>query len=403
MKFALIQERKSPPDKRVVLSPQAAVKMQQKFDGAEVLVETSPIRVFPDDLYREAGLTVTDDVTSADVLIGVKEVPVDALIPNKSYFFFSHTIKKQPYNRKLLQAVLAKNITLYDHETLVDENNIRLVGFGRYAGIVGAYNGFRAFGQKYELFELTPAHLLEGIPQLIERLRRPLLPPIKIVLTGTGKVGMGAKYILDQMKIKQVSVEEFLTKKYDRPVYVQIDVLDYNKRIDGAESSKADFYKNPHLYASDFQRFTEVADIYMAGHFYGNGAPAILTDEMLNSPKCTLKVVADISCDVDGPIACTLRASTIKEPFYGYIPGTREEVDHRHPAAISVMAVDNLPCEIPADASEGFGEVFVDTILPAFFNNDQDGILARACIAKDGQLTERFAYLQDYVDGIGEN
>lgn len=399
MKFALIQERKSPPDKRVVLSPASAKKLQQNFPDLELIVETSPIRVFADEAYREAGFEVTEDVNSADVLLGVKEVPVDALIPNKSYFFFSHTIKKQPYNRKLLQAVLEKNITLYDHETLVNQDNVRLVGFGRYAGIVGAYNGFRAFGQKFELFELTPAHQLDSIAQLVERLKRPFMPPIKIVLSGLGKVGMGAKYILDAMKVKEVNVEDFLTKNYDRPVYVQIDVLDYNKRIDGSAGSKQDFYTNPQLYESNFERFTQVADMYFAGHFYGNGAPAILTNEMLKSPQNKIQVVADISCDVDGPIASTLRASTIANPFYGYHPSTQQEVDHKHPAAISVMAVDNLPCEIPADASEGFGEIFIESIIPSFFNGDQDGILARACIAKNGQLTERFAYLQDYVNG----
>jgi hypothetical protein len=167
------------------------------------------------------------------VLFGVKEIPVDALLPGKKYFFFSHTIKKQPYNRALLQAILAKNIELYDHETIVDAQNKRLIGFGRYAGIVGAYNGFRGFGIKYELFTLPKAETLQSKDDLIARLKRILLPNIKIVLTGKGKVGMGAKEMLDGMKIKQVAVDDFLTKNYSEPVYTQIDVLDYNKRIDG--------------------------------------------------------------------------------------------------------------------------------------------------------------------------
>jgi hypothetical protein len=211
---------------------------------------------------------------------------------------------------------------------------------------------------------------------------------------------MGAKEILDGMKIKQVSVEDFLNKIYSQPVYTQIDVLDYNKRIDGTNSdSNNDFYKNPQNYTSDFERFSKVADMFMAGHFHGNDAPDILTHDMLKAHDCKLKVVADISCDVDGPIACTIKASTIADPFFGYLPSENKEVPFTHPGSIMVMSVDNLPCELPKDASEGFGEMFMEHVIPAFFNNDKDGILARAKMTENGKLTLRFAYLQDYVDG----
>jgi len=399
MKFGIIKERKNPPDRRVVFTPSELVKLKEQFPQAEIKVETSDIRVFADDEYAKLGFEVSNDLSDCDVLIGVKEVPVDALIPDKKYFFFSHTIKKQPYNRKLLIACLEKNIRLIDHETIVNKTNHRLIGFGRYAGIVGAYNGFRAFGIKFELFNLPKAETLTDKAALVERLRRPMLPPIKIVLTGHGKVGMGAKEILDDMKIKQVSIEDYLTKTFDKPVYTQIDVLDYNKRKDGTIATKEDFYENPQEYVSDFERFTKVSDMFMAGHFYGNGAPVILTREMLNAPDNKIKVVADISCDVDGPIACTLRASTIAEPLYGYYPSEGIEVPVSHPGAVVVMAVDNLPCELPKDASEGFGEMFLEHVIPAFFNSDKDGILDRAKITEKGQLTERFKYLQDYVDG----
>ena len=399
MKIGLIKERKSPPDRRVVFTPSKLLQLVKQFPDAEVLVESSSIRVIPDSAYEEAGFTVTADVSGCDVLIGVKEVPTDALISNKSYFFFSHTIKKQPYNRKLLQAVLEKNITLYDHETVVDENNSRLIGFGRYAGLVGAYNGFRGFGLKFELFNLPKAESLAGKDAMIERLRRHVLPPIKIVISGNGKVAKGAKEILDGMKIREVSVSEYFSKNFSDPVYTCIEVLDYNKRIDGLTKGKRDFYDNPAQYESDFGRFTEVTDIFMAGHFCAADAPVILDRDMLRSPSNKIKVVADISCDVGGPIACTLRASTIENPFYGYHPVDDKEVDMFHPAAIVVMAVDNLPCEIPLDASEGFGEMFLEHVIPAFFNGDKDGILQRAKITESGKLTSRFQYLQDYVDG----
>ena len=399
MKFGILKERKNPPDRRVVFSPNELTRLKQKYQNVSVKVERSDIRIFDDAQYENLGIEVTDDISDCDILFGVKEVPIENLIANKSYFFFSHTIKKQPYNRELLQAILEKNIDLYDYETIVDSENRRLIGFGRYAGIVGAYNGIRAFGIKFELFKLPKAETLSGKDALISHLKRLVLPPLKFVITGTGKVGNGAKEVLDAIKIKEVSPENYLTKNYAQPVYTQIDVLEYNKRKDEQILDFSDFYKNPKEYVSDFEKFTKVSDIYITGHFYGNDAPVILTREMLKANDCKIKVVADVSCDVNGPIACTLRSSTIAEPLYGYLPDENKEVDVFHPAAIVVMAVDNLPCELPKDASDGFGEMFVQHVVPAFFNNDKDGILQRAKITEKGKLTPRFSYLQDYVDG----
>jgi alanine dehydrogenase len=399
MKFGIIKERKNPPDRRVVFSPQEIVNLKMHYPDAQVVVESSDIRIFSDSEYTDLGIDVVTDLSDCDVLFGVKEVPVDYLIPNKKYFFFSHTIKKQSYNRKLLQAIIEKNIDLYDHETIVDANNRRLIGFGRYAGIVGAYNAFRAFGLKYELFTLAKAETLKGRDELIARLKRQILPNIKIIITGHGKVGSGIKEILDSMKIKQVAVADYLTKNYTQPVYCQIDVLDYNKRKDGKVFDNLDFYKNPSDYVSDFERFTKVSDMYISGHFHANGAPDILTREMLNAPNCKIKIVADVSCDVNGPIACTLKASTIADPIFGYLPSQHIEVPYTHPGAIVVMSVDNLPCEIPNDASIGFGEMFMKHVVPAFFDNDKNELLSRAQVTKSGKLTPKFSYLQDYLEG----
>ncbi len=398
MKFGIIKERKNPPDRRVIFSPNAIKQILTQFEGVSVQVEASDCRVFSDSQYENLGIPVTEGLSDCDFLFGVKEVPVENLISNKSYFFFSHTIKKQPYNRKLLQAVLEKNIDLYDYETIVDESNKRLIGFGRYAGIVGAYNSIRAFGLKFELFKLPKAETLTGKEALILQLKRVVLPPIKVVVTGTGKVGNGIKEVLDAIKVKEISVENYLTKNYTQPVYTQIDVLDYNIRKDKSTNDFNDFYQNPQLYESNFERFTKVSDIYIAGHFHGNDAPVILSRAMLQSNECKIKIVGDVSCDVNGPVACTLRASTIEDPLYGYLPSEDREVDFFHPAAVVVMAVDNLPCELPKDASEGFGEMFINQVMPAFFNQDKDGILLRSKITENGKLTKRFSYLQDFVD-----
>ncbi|WP_318311723.1 NAD(P)-dependent oxidoreductase [Flagellimonas crocea] len=399
MKFGIIRERKNPPDRRVVLSPAACQNVLSKYPKAEILVESSPIRVFADKEYADKGLPVVDSLETCEVLLGVKEVPIDALIPNKKYFFFSHTIKKQPYNRELLRAILDKNIELYDHEVITNAKGARLVAFGRYAGIVGAYNGFRAYGLKFNLYQLPKAESLLDQQALIAELKKIQLPNIKILLTGKGRVGNGAKEMLDAMGLTHVSPSEYMSKTFNEPVYCQIDVSQYVKRKDGNKGSKADFFQNPEAYKSDFFRFAKVTDFYIAGHFYGDGAPYLFTREDAKQPEFKIKVVADISCDIDGPVASTIRASTIADPIYGYNPKSETETDFMAENAIAVMAVDNLPCELPRDASVGFGEAFSKHVIPAFFNDDKDGLLERARMTQNGKLTTRYAYLQDYVDG----
>ena len=399
MHFGIIQERKNPPDRRVVLTPRACQTVIKNFPEARIIVESSKIRVFTDQEYEAAGITVSIDMSQCDVLLGVKEVPIDALIPNKKYFFFSHTIKKQPYNRELLQAILDKNIELYDHEVITDQREIRLVAFGRYAGIVGAYNGIRAFGMRNKSFDLPTATELRDQAELIEHLRQIKLPAVKILLTGKGRVGNGAKEMLDGMRLREVNVEEYLNQNFSEAVYCQVDVLDYNRRKDGNVLDENDFFLNAEEYESTFMKFARVTDLYMAGHFYGDGAPYLFTREDAKRADFNIDLVADISCDVDGPVASTIRASSIEEPVYGYDPIKEIEVDFHDPEAIGVMAVDNLPAELPRDSSRGFAEAFVLHVVPAFYNDDQHGILERALMTQNGKLTKRYAYLQDYVEG----
>ena len=399
MKFGIIKERKNPPDRRVVFSPEKLQEFQQQFPAATIVVESSDIRVFSDDAYLKAGFEVTTDLSDCDVLIGVKEVPIDALIPNKKYFFFSHTIKKQPYNRNLLKAVLDKNIALYDHEVITDTKGNRLIGFGRYAGLVGAYNGFRALGLRENTFQLPKAENSADLQALIDQLNTIELTAIKILLTGSGKVAKGAKEILDAMHIKSVGISDYLTTNFEVPVYCKIDVLEYNKRKDGLVLTNRDFYNNPSDYESDFMRFAAVTDYFIAGHFFGDGSPFLFTKEDAKKDHFKIRLVADISCDIDGPVASTLRASTIADPVYGYDPATATEVNFKTPSAIAVMAVDNLPCELPKDASEGFGTLFLEHVIPAFYNDDKEEVLDRAKMTSDGKLTKRYAYLQAYLEG----
>jgi alanine dehydrogenase len=399
MKFGIITERKNPPDRRVVLSPEACKMILREHTQAEIVIEPSLIRTFSDDAYRTLGLNVVSKMADCDVLIGVKEVPIENLIPNKKYFFFSHTIKEQPYNSSLLKAVLDKNIELYDHEVITNEKEQRLVAFGRYAGIVGAYNGFRAYGLKYGTFELPKAETLTDQQELISELKKIKLPNIKVLLTGRGRVGNGSREMLDGMGMRRVNIGEYLEEDFNEPVYCQIDASEYNKRKDGVRGNKTDFFANPKEYKSNFFRFAKVTDFYIAGHFYGQGSPYLFTREDAKHPEFRIKVVADVSCDIDGPIASTIRPSTIADPIYGYDPQSEAETDFKHLDAVAVMAVDNLPCELPRDASVGFGEAFVKNVIPAFFNGDKNGVLHRARMTQHGKLTARYKYLESYVNG----
>ena len=397
MKIGIIKECKIPSDKRVVFTPSKCLAVKKLYPEVEFLIQSSNVRCYSDKEYSDLGFNVVNDVSSADVLLGVKEVPINKLIVNKKYFFFSHTIKKQPYNKDLLLSILDNNIQLFDHETIVDKNNNRLIGFGYYAGVVGAYNGFRAFGLKNKSFNLPKASDVKDRDQLNSELLKINIPNIKIVLTGKGRVGSGAKEILDFLKIKEVSVSDYLNNSFNEAVYVQIDVLDYNQRKDNRSLDRFDFYNNPSEYKSSFNKFSKVSDMFIAGHYYDKNAPNLITLEDINLDDFKISLIADISCDINGPIVSTIRPSTINDPIYGFDPKLNKEVDYTNDGAIAVMAVDNLPCELPRDASESFGEMFIKDVLPSFFNNDKDGVLNRSKMTYKGELTDRFSYLSDFI------
>ena len=396
MKIGIIKEYKSPPDKRVVFSPVKCVETLQKFPQVEFFIEKSDIRCFSDSEYEEMGLKVVNDLSNCDVLIGVKEVPIEKLIDNKKYFFFSHTIKKQPYNKKLLQQIIKKNIELFDHETIVDKNNNRLIGFGYYAGVIGAYNGLRAYGLKNHTFSIPKAIDLKDRQEFNSILKSLSIPDMKILLTGKGRVGSGTKEVLDFLKIKEVSAHDFINETYSESVYVNIDVLDYNYS-DLIENTVSNFYNYPEKFRSTFSKFLSVSDIYFAGHYHNPKAPKLITLDDIKNPDFNVQVIADISCDIDGPIASTIRPSTIENPTYGFHKEKLVECDFLDENALAVMAVDNLPCELPRDSSEMFGEMFLKYVIPSFFNNDQENILKNSKITSEGSLTDRFSYLSDYI------
>lgn len=402
IKLGIIREGKTPPDKRVPLTPKQCKLVEAKFPHVSVFVQRSEVRAFKDAEYEAEGVQVVDSLEDCDIIMGVKEVNIPDLIPGKTFMFFSHTIKKQPYNRNLLRAVLDKKIRLIDYEVLKNKSGKRIIGFGRYAGVVGAYNSIRAFGLKNGLFELKAANACKNRAEMEAQLTDIQLPAdFKLVLTGFGRVGNGAREIMDILPITEVSPSEFLSAKFDGPVYTHLEVEDYYKRKDGKAFDKADFYQNPELYESSFGRYSRVAQMYVACHFWSNKSPFILTAEDLSSAENKLQVVADVSCDIAGPIACTLRSSKIADPIYGYDPISKEETDWMKDSAIAVMAVDNLPCELPTDASEDFGNELIKSVFPLLFGDDPDNVIGRGTETNfDGNLTEQFSYLADYVNII---
>ncbi len=404
--LGVLREGKNPPDKRVPLTPEQCVELKKHFPHVEVVVQPSPIRAIQDEEYGKLGVTLQEDLNKCDILIGVKEVPIDQLIPNKTYLFFSHTFKKQPYNRKLLRAILDKKIRLIDYEILKDTNNQRLIGFGRWAGIVGTYNSFLTYGLKTQTFELKPAHQCYDRSELEAEMKKIVLPNnFKLVVTGWGRVGKGAREVLKLMNIREVSPSEFLENRFDQPVFTQLEVDDYNASEDGKPFDKEAFYKDASGHVSTFPRYLHHADMYIACHYYGAGSPYLVTREDFRNEGIRVKVVGDISADIDGPVGCTIRASVIGDPIYGYNPYTESETDFMDEDAIAVMAIDNLPCELPRDASEDFGNMLLDSVFPFLFgDSDPDLIIERATQTDlNGELMPRFKYLSDYVGNENVN
>lgn len=398
MKVGIIRETKIPVDHRVAFTPAHCKQILQDYPSVEIIVQPSDIRCYKDSEYQEAGATVQEDVSECSILFGVKEVKIEKLIPEKMYFFFSHTIKKQSYNKSLLQHIVKNKIQLVDYECLKGENGLRVVAFGRWAGIVGAYNGIRTFGLKHDLFQLKPANECFDREEMWGEFSKVQLPPIKILLTGAGRVTKGAQEVLDGIGIKNVAMPEYTAHQYDEAVYIQLDSDAYNKRKNGGEFIYPDFYSNPQNYESTFSQYLPHTDMLIAGAYWDPKAPVLFTKEDVQKPDFKLRTIADITCDIEGSIPTTIRPTTIADPFYDYDRQLLTEVPaFSDTDNISIMAVDNLPCELPRDASTSFGNMLVEFVLPTLFGQEKSEIVENASIAKSGRLTQKFDYLSDYI------
>jgi alanine dehydrogenase len=399
MKIGIIKEGKNPPDSRVPLTPAQCKRLKAEYPEIDIVVQSTDHRCYKDDEYAQAGIQIVENVDDCSILFGVKEVPIEQLIPYKKYLFFSHTIKKQPYNQKLLQAIVKKHIQLIDYECLVDPKGIRVIAFGRWAGIVGAHNGLKTYGKRTGKFDLPPVYQIHDYMALQEIYKTKKITPLKIVVTGFGRVATGVLEVLDQLNIRKISPDEFLEmKKPDKPVYTQLYLEDMYARIEDGEFDQKEFFTKPELYKSTFAPFWKSTDLMINAIYWNPKAPVFFSKQDMRNPLFRIKVIADITCDIEGSVPSTLRASTISNPVYGYNPVTGKEEAPYSDQVIDMMAVDNLPNELPRDASEDFGNMLIQHVWDALIKND-NGIIERASITLHSGLNPRFEYLRDYLEG----
>ena len=397
MKIGIIREGKIPTDNRVALTPEQCNILIEKYKCG-ISVEPSPHRCYSDAEYESAGINLTTDLKDCDFLLGIKEIPVAQLIPFKTYLFFSHTIKKQAYNRKLLQTILEKKIKLVDYEVLKNEKDQRLIAFGKFAGMVGAHNGVLGYGDRTGLFALSRLKSFRHYEDAVAVYKKMIFPPLKIVLTGHGRVANGAIQVLRDMGIEQINPYNFLSDKFDKPVFTQLKPEDYAARIDNTLYKKADFYATPEKFTSVFAPYYRTADIFVNGIYYEKNAPAFFSNKEMQLSDFKIKVIADISCDLvpHSSIPATIRATTIESPFFGYNPTNKTETGAFDADAVTMMAIDNLPNELPRDASKYFGEQLLEYILPELLKTHSD-VISNATVADNGYLTPNFKYLENFI------
>ena len=397
--IGILRETKNPPDRRVPLTPVQCKDLVKRYPSVEIQVQPSGYRCFSDEEYLKDGIPLQEDVAGCQILMGVKEVEPETLLDQKTYFFFSHTAKKQPYNRGLLQAVVQREITLVDYEYLTRENRERVVAFGRWAGIVGAYNGLRAHGLREGSFTLKPATHCRDLQELHSEIGKVELGELRILVTGGGRVAGGAMEVLHAAGVEEVSPEQYLNGEFQGAVFTRLDPWHYTKRKGGLDFNFEHFVTHPEAYENNMHPYALKTDMLVTCHFWDPRAPVMLTREELMDESMHVRIIADISCDINGPIASTIRASTIAEPFYGYDPVSGAESDPFASGSITVMAVDNLPGELPRDASADFGNALIRHVIPELTGEQHTGMMQRATIAAEGALTQEFSYLKNYLEG----
>lgn len=397
MRIGIIREEKSPPDSRVPLTPNQCRWLLDQYEGLEIVVQKSANRCFSDSEYENLGIKIQESISDCHILLGVKEVPVEKLIDGKTYLFFSHTIKKQPYNQNLLQEIVHRKIRLIDYECLVDSQGNRVIAFGRWAGIVGAHNGILAYCSRKGI-AIPRVTQFKDYNDLKTFYRDNTIPPFRIVIAGNGRVASGAIEVLNHLNIMEVEPEDFLKGGFKSTVYTQLWIHHLYERISDKGFEKQEFHSDPDLYTGIFSPYSKVSDLMVNCIYWDPRAPLFFTKQEMRQTGFSIVTIADITCDIDGSVPATLRATTIDDPVMGYDPVTESEMEPFQPSSIDIMSIDNLPNELPRDASRDFGSMLIDNVIDELIAGNGP-IIEKATIAINGTLGPKFKYLQDYLDG----
>lgn len=398
-RIGLIREGKIPADNRVALTPAQVKWLLKNADHIKIIVQSSGSRCFSDREYELAGAEIREDLSECDILLGIKEVPVDQLIEGKTYMFFSHTKKKQPHNRHLLRAILDRNIRLIDYECLEHDDGQRIIGFGFFAGVVGSHNGMMAYGERTGLFKLERVYKQRNFRELIHQYFGLRLPNVKIAVTGSGRVAHGILEIMNLLGIHEVEPEDYLKRRFSYPVYTQLKGAELYGRKDNGSYSRDEFHELPEMYTCKFLPYAGQTDILMNGVYWEQGIPRLFEKESVNTPDFIIQTIADITDDTNGSVPINLGDQTIEDPVYGVDRNTLEKTAPYLPGSIDIMAVGNLPNELPRDASRYFGEQLIKYVLEDLLKNGSP-IIERATITANGQLTPLYRYLDDYVTAV---
>ena len=397
MTIGLIKEEKVPKDVRVALTPQQCVEIQNKY-AVKIVVETSADRCYSNDEYKNEGIELVNDLSNCDIILGIKEVPIDKLIEGKTYLFFSHTKKKQPYNQKLMHALIKKKIRMIDYEALTHNDGQRILGFGFFAGVVGAHNGLLTYGKKYDLYDLKAAHECKDLEEMSLQYQQVHFPNFKIAVTGSGKVASGIVDVMDRADIEFVEPEDFLENEFEYPVYTHLKGATLYRRKDNGKYAREDFHSNPQDYECLFKEYLSKTDILMNGIYWDTNIERLFEKQDIQHADYKMNVISDITCDVDGSVPLNVGASTIDNPVYGIDKANFNKTQPYQNTndVVDLMAVDNLPNELPRDASFHFGQHLEKFILPELLMENSD-IIARVIICENGKLTPPFDYLADYA------
>lgn len=394
-RIGLIRETKIPADNRVALIPSQCKWLIKNFPSLRISAQPSADRCYTDKEYVMAGVDMKEDLSDCDFLFGIKEVLPEKLIPGKKYLFFSHTRKMQPYNRGLFKAILDKKITLIDYECMEHEDGQRILGFGFFAGIVGAHNGIMAYGRRSKKYELPRVYKQPNFKQLIHGYFGIRLPNFKVVLTGSGRVAHGLLEVMNLLGIIEVEPDEYLSRNFSYPVFTQLKGADLYRHKKNGGYQREDFHLHPASYECLFRPYTENSDILLNGIYWDREMPRLFEWEDLLSPAFRIETIADITDDKSGSIPCNLGDGTMEEPVYGVDKKTRQRTAPFLPGSIDVMAVGNLPNELPRDASRYFGEQLIKHVLEDLFREGSP-VIRRATIVMDGGITKEFEYLKNY-------